>query len=406
MAETPELERLRARVAELEAARGATSASSAGTPRPQRRTVRWSMASAILLTLACVLAPLSVASVWASTVLSDTDRYVAAVAPLAADPAVKDALAGTVTTTVVSAIGVEEFTRGAPEAIAGPINSRLQSYTRDQVDALFASPRFPELWAEVNRVGHRQVVALLEGDPDGTLSAQEGAITVNVGPIVGVLRRVLVDRGFGWARAIPVVDRSFVLAESDVITRGQDFYRLLNKLGAWLPVAAMALLAAGVVLARDRRKAIVGVGLGVAASMLALGIGLTLLRGSFVGGTAADVVSPHVAGAYFDALTRVVWTWLRALGVLGLVVALGCWVAGPSVPARRARGALRELVSRARGQAPSAGGRARLGSLVSSRAEPVKTLRWAGDPRHLVLSQNVSFSCAQRSKPPGLKGSR
>lgn len=312
------------------------------------------VSAAIVLALACVLAALSVASVWASTMVSDTDRYVAAVAPLAEDPEVRAALADTVTTAVTSNLGVEEGARSALEAITGqpdippglasaipdlaaPVDRAIEDATRARVETLLASPRFPVLWTEANRATHQQVVAMLEGTPGGVVSAQDAAITLNLAPIVAAVQADLVDRGFGLARAIPVVDRSFVLAESPVIARGQAFYRLLTSLGVWLPVVTLALLAAGVGLARDRRRACVGAGLGVAASMLALGIALMLLRGWYLASAPADVVNPDVAAAFFDALVGFLWTWLRVLGVLGLLVAVGGWLVGPSFAARRIR---------------------------------------------------------------------
>ncbi|WP_194896383.1 hypothetical protein [Catenulispora pinisilvae] len=51
-----------------------------------------SIASALLLALAALLAPLAVASVWMADEIGDTDRYVATVAPLATDPAVQNAV--------------------------------------------------------------------------------------------------------------------------------------------------------------------------------------------------------------------------------------------------------------------------------------------------------------------------
>ena len=48
--------------------------------------------STLLIVVACVLAPLSVVSVWARGEVTDTSRYVQTVAPLASDPAVQQAV--------------------------------------------------------------------------------------------------------------------------------------------------------------------------------------------------------------------------------------------------------------------------------------------------------------------------
>ena len=282
MDETKEVERLRARVAELEAEMAKTE--EVAPPSPEKRgrgSVWWAVSSAVLITLACVLAPLSVASVWASSELSDTEQYVETVAPLADDPAVQDALAAEITTTIFENLDVEDLTSEAlatiaaqPDvpprvaaalpALATPIANGVQSFTRDQVDSLLASPQFAQLWAQVNRVAHEQVVKLLEGNQGGAVSAQDGTITLNLAPIIEEVKTRLVAQGFDLANNIPAVDKSFVLAESDAITDAQGFYSLLNTLGVWLPIVALALFAVGVALARDRRRALLKGGLGLA----------------------------------------------------------------------------------------------------------------------------------------------
>lgn len=373
MDETKEVERLRARVAELEAQM--TKTEGAAPPSPEKRgrgSVWWAVSSAVLITLACVLAPLSVASVWASSELSDTEQYVETVAPLADDPAVQDALAAEITTTIFENLDVEDLTSEALAAIAAqpdvpprvaaalpalatPIANGVQSFTRDQVDSLLASPQFAELWAQVNRVAHEQVVKLLEGNQGAAVSAQDGTITLNLAPIIEEVKTRLVAQGFDLANNIPAVDKSFVLAESDAITDAQGFYSLLNTLGVWLPIVALALFAVGVALARDRRRALLKGGLGLAAAMVVLGVALTLVRMWYVETTPAGILTAEAAGSVFDTLVRFLRTGLRAVAVLGLVVALAAFLTGPSTAAVKTRATLERGIGSAREGAESAG---------------------------------------------------
>lgn len=373
MDETKEVERLRARVAELEAQMAKTE--EAAPPSPEKRgrgSVWWAVSSAVLITLACVLAPLSVASVWASSELSDTEQYVETVAPLADDPAVQDALAAEITTTIFENLDVEDLTSEAlatiaaqPDvpprvaaalpALATPIANGVQSFTRDQVDSLLASPQFAQLWAQVNRVAHEQVVKLLEGNQGGAVSAQDGTITLNLAPIIEEVKTRLVAQGFDLANNIPAVDKSFVLAESDAITDAQGFYSLLNTLGVWLPIVALALFAVGVALARDRRRALLKGGLGLAAAMVVLGVALTLVRMWYVETTPAGILTAEAAGSVFDTLVRFLRTGLRAVAVLGLVVALAAFLTGPSTAAVKTRATLERGIGTAREGAESAG---------------------------------------------------
>lgn len=328
----------------------------------------------VALLLACVLAPLSVLSVWASTYVSDTDQYVATVAPLADDPEVQQAVAAEVTTAVLAAVDVEGVTvdlldtlasqdqvpprvATALPALVGPITSGVEGFAQTQVERVLASDEFATLWAEVNRVAHTQVARLLEGDPDGAVTAQDDTVTLNLAPIIERVKQELLDRGFTLADNIPVVDRSFVLVESDQVTQAQTGYRALLALGVWLPVVALALFAIGVVAARDRRRALLRGALGVVAAMLLLGVVLALLRTWYVETTPAGILTAEGAGNVFDALAAPLRTGLRATAVLGLVVALGAFVSGPSAAAGSLRVRAARGVASLQGSSDAAGWR-------------------------------------------------
>lgn len=357
-----EVERLRARVAELESQARATA--DGDPPGPHRAPWR-AVASSVLLVLACVLAPLSVVSVWTATQLSDTDQYVETVAPLAADPAVQRAVADDVTAELVKALDVDQVTADTLEVLASqqnmpprlaavlpglavPLSNGIESFTRDQVEALLATPQFAALWEQVNRVAHKQVVRLLEGDTSGVVTAQGDTVTLNLSPIVARVQERLVDRGFTLAENIPPVDRSFVLVQSDAITSAQSYYRLLTTLGAWLPLITLALFVGGILLAHDSRRALVRGALGVTAAMLLLGVALALARSWYVSTTPADILTEQAAGNVFDTLVRFLRTSLRAVAVLGLVLALGAILAGPSTAAARTRATLQGGIGSAR----------------------------------------------------------
>ncbi len=382
MSDEDELRRLRARVRELEGSQGAGAASVRG------RSPWRSVTSAVLIVLACVLAPLSVTATWASTQISDTDAYVRTVAPLADDPAIQNAVADDVTDAVLSAVDVRTLSTdlldtlaqqpnvpprlaAALPALAVPITRGVEGFARDQVDSFVASDQFARLWEEVNRVSHDQVVKLLEGNGGGTVSAQGDTVTLNLGPIVAEVKQRLLDRGFSLADNIPAVNRSFVLAQSDAVTNAQSTYRLLNALGLWLPLVALALFVGGVLLAQDRRKATERGALGVAGAMIVLGVGLALARTYYVDAVPTDVLSPAAAGSSFDTLVRFLRTGLRAAAVLALIVALVAFLAGPSSWASRIRTGLQGGVTSMRGSAEQAGfepGRAGVWAWAHKRA--------------------------------------
>ena len=369
MTEAEELTRLRARVAELEAERAATTDHP---PHRNRGRAAGALASVILITLACILAPLSVTSVWASSVLSDTDRYVETVAPVADDPGVQAAIVDEVTAAIMERLdtsglitealdGLAQIENLPPRvadalpALATPIAQGIEGFVRDQTAALVASDEFAKVWAEANRVAHDQVVSLLGGETSGLVTAQGDTITLNLKPVIAEVKTRLVDQGFNLAANIPEVDRSFTLVESEGISKSQRAFDVLETLGAWLPFIALALFIAGVFLASDRRRALLRGAVGVIIAMVALGAALTAVRVLYVETTPAGILTAESAGNVFDSLVRFLRTGLRAVATLGILVAAAAFLTGRSAAAVRTRSAFTSGIGSARSGAESAG---------------------------------------------------
>lgn len=368
---------LRARISELESQ--LQQAERTAGARPQGRGARshpaaWAVVSGILIILACLMAPLSVVAVWANTQVMDTDQYVRTVAPLAHDSGVQAAVAAEVTSAVLEAVDAEEFATelldsvaerpnmppriaAALPSLAGPINGAVEDFVGAEVDRIVASDRFATLWSEGNRVAHDQVVRLLAGDRYGVVTAQDDAVTLNLGPIVAEVKQGLVGQGFGLASTIPEVDRSFVLVQSSAVATTQDAYRWLSVAGPWVPVVALLLFALGVLAAGDRRRAVLRGALGVVAAMLLAGIGLAVFSATYVASTPAGVLDPVVAGNVFDTLVHFLRVGIRAVAVLALIVAAVAYLSGPSAAARGSRSILEDTIARLRGDAEAAGWR-------------------------------------------------
>jgi hypothetical protein len=310
--------------------------------------------------------------VWASTQLSDADAYVKTVAPLADDPGVQSQVADAVTVAILEQLNLKEVTDelltslagqdDVPPRIAalmpglsGPLVSGVEGFTRTQVEKVLASDEFAALWAEVNRAAHTQLVALLEGDQGGAVTAQGDTVTLNLGPIIERVKTALVAQGFTLAEKIPTVEKSFVLVQSDSVTKVQGLYRLLNTLGAWLPILTLAILAGGVAVATDRRRALMRGALGLVVAMLVLGVGLAIARTLYTQSTPADVLTADTAGNVFDTLVHYLRSGLRAVAVLGLLVALAAFLTGPSSASVATRAKLSKGIGSLRGGAESAG---------------------------------------------------
>lgn len=369
--DSAELQRLRDQVSTLEGRLAMSVPVDHAVDAPARRA-RWrSVTATALITLGCLLAPLAVVAVWASDQVSDTGRYVETVAPLADDPAVQTAVTDDITDQVFTYVDVQGITSQALEALgerglspavtaqlqalSGPLESGVRSFVHDRVAGFVASDRFATAWEQANAAAHAQLVNLLEGEDTGALSTANGAVALDIGPFVAQVKQQLVDQGFTIASRIPPVETAFVLVQSDQIGKAQNGYKLLNRLGDWLPVISLVLIGLGVYVAKGHRRALVGAGLGVAAGMLVLGVVLAVVRPLYLDAVPDDALPPDAAAAVFDTLVRFLRQALRAVLVCFLVIAAAAFLTGGSPTALRTRAGLTKGIGRLRGSADSAG---------------------------------------------------
>ena len=288
-------------------------------------------------------------SVWARGEITDTDRYVDTVAPLADDPAVQQAVATNMTNRVFEYIDVQGLTSQAfaalaqqgalppalaaqLQALAVPLSNGVRSFAEDQVLNLVQSDVFADAWEEANRAAHEQIVAALTGE-SSAVTIENDAVTVNLAPFLAEVKERLVARGFGLAERIPAVNAEFVVFRSSDLTTVQNGYRLVDALGMWLPFICVALAALGIFVARNHRLAFLGAGLGLAAAMVVTGIALALARRAYLDGVPPDVLPAEAATAIFDTLVRFLRDSLRAAFLIGLLTALVAFLSGPSVTA-------------------------------------------------------------------------
>jgi hypothetical protein len=345
----------------------AEAAELRGRPRQARRHrfSWWTPVAALLIVAGCVLAPVSVLAVWTANQVSDTSRYVANVAPLIKDPAIQNALTDKLTGEIVTRIDVKGLTdqaaaeltaKGLPkiggllQGVSGSLASGVAGFVHGSIHKIVTGPRMADAWVQVNRVASQQLVAVLSasGGKNGAVGVSNGQVTLDIAPLEAVAKKDLVARGLAIAGKIPIVHATIALFPSKNLVKAQKAYRLINDLKIVLPVVTLALLGLGVAAARGHRRALIGAGLGFAASMLALGAGLTIARAIYLGSVPASA-SADAAAAAFDILVRFIKTALRTLLVVGLIVAIGAFFTGPSAAAVRTRSAFTSGLGRIRG---------------------------------------------------------
>ncbi|MEI5524754.1 hypothetical protein WB401_14760 [Streptomyces brasiliscabiei] len=308
--------------------------------------------SAVLTVLACLLAPPGALAAWATYEIADRARYEAVMAPLAADPAVREALANAV------AAGILREVRVGPR-LRGPV----RDFTHDAARSFTRTEAFRTAWHTANRAAHDAVLTAVReegaygggagrggagGGGSGVGGAGGGgaggggagggevrAVTLDLAPIGERVKRQLVRDHVPFAHRIPIAHTEVEVLSAAKLVQLRKGYRVLEIAAFWLPVGALALAAGGILVATQRRRAVCATGLGAALGGALLGVAVALGRHLTLADLPPDV-SPEAAGAVYDALTATLRTVTWSLLLLGTTVAAAAWLTGRLARLRRA----------------------------------------------------------------------
>lgn len=288
-----------------------------------------SFVAALLVVLAGLCVAAAVPVVWAHTMLTDTDRFVEATAPLAEDPEVQDAVVLLVTARAKEQLGTDELAARLPPALrrlganAGQALDRLIEQT---VRRYVTSPQFADLWPELVRSAHEAMATTLEVD-----GADAGAVTVDLTPVVREVQAQLTAAG------VPLVDQVEVQSVRVPVTQASSLEPLrpyvgwLDPASVLLPVAGAFLLLLGLALSRNRSRSLALAALSCAAGVGLGFLGLRTAKPYAVDQLAPALLPPATRAAAYQAATADLRTWLlftlagagATLALVVLVAALG-----------------------------------------------------------------------------------
>jgi hypothetical protein len=263
------------------------------------------VAATVLVILGCVLAGPALAAYALDRQITDQDRYLAAVGPLAEDPVVRQAIAG---------------------RISGALNERLPASARRVVDSavtkIVDSDAFRSAWISINRAAHPRVIAMLRDEP-GSLRIEDDTVLLDIGEVAAEVKARLVADGVPLADRLPEITASVPLFSRPAVRRAIPAFGTMQALRIALPVTVTALLAAALIAARRRDRTLILAGTGIVVAMLLVVLYQWIARRQLV----ARSKSPDLAGAYYDALAGSLSTlrWVvlgagAASGVAGVVL--------------------------------------------------------------------------------------
>jgi hypothetical protein len=194
--------------------------------------------SAALIALSCLLVPFGALAAWVTYGLADTGRYVTTMAPLAADPDVRNAVADTVGDGIMQEID--------HETDQGPLPTGARPFVQDAVHSFTRTDAFRTAWDAGNRAVHDAVSSALRDKGDR-------AVTVDLAPVTAQVKRRLTDDNVPLAHRIPVEHTEVLILPARDLDRLRKGYDVLEVAGFWLPVTAAVLAVTGITVAACRR---------------------------------------------------------------------------------------------------------------------------------------------------------
>jgi hypothetical protein len=311
------------------------------TPRSGPRAARTRRITAwVLVVLASLLIPISVISVWAIRTVTNTDQYVATLAPLARNPVIVNHLAEKATDELFSTHIVQDKVTAAlgekAKPIITPIVAEIHAYVYGLALKVFESPKFGQLWDTLNRHTHDAVIDVLTGKQTPLTEKLEkgGGILVNVTPAINNLIDQANAKGVTLFNPLkPILTKGNGLGVTVVsksqVSKFTGFFNAIVTLKWVIPVVALVLGILGIVIAVEHRKTLLRMAIGVALVTLLLLAGLSLGRITFVN-QAGHTFNRQVAGTVWDTMLRFLMTDLRWMLLAAVLFALGAWLAGPA----------------------------------------------------------------------------
>jgi hypothetical protein len=295
-------------------------------------------AAIALIVSACVLVPPAVLAGWVHRVVYDRGEYVATMSPLADEPAIQRAVARRASAELSRLIDLDQYLGALPPEVRrfGPLlESALDTLIDDVTLDFLRSEEFREVWRDLNRAAHPQLKLLLSGEGEAPgLRAEGDRVVLDLEPLVRELAGRVEARSIrGLVGDLRDVDAKVVIVQGGYLDTTQAFVRLFDRLAYVLPLVILACFGGAIALSRNRRHALLG-----AAAALALTAGVLLAtiggaRRLYLRFLSDTGVSASAAGEVYDVLVEFLRSTFTVVFLVGVVVALGAWIAG-RVPRR------------------------------------------------------------------------
>ena len=335
------------------------------------------MLSGVLVVLTVVGLVVSTAAFWARGVVFEEEEWIDTIRDLPRQEEVAIALADYLTGQLFIAVDFEARLEDAlPDevsVIVPVLTSATRGFIADEVSGFIQSDGFETLWVTANREAHRLLIALLDEQPIlPGLERSDDEITLDLLPAINALLDLLEGAAGGIVGsdvALPDIDDSqsteatiqalgerlgvdlpddfgqIVIYQGDKLPQPRDTIVLIERIRVAAVLATILLGALAILVAPNRRRAMIGLLVGSA-----VGFGLLLLGPGALRDAVGDLISDEqnqdaaraAVNVVFDSYISL-YRWMLATALFS---AATIYLSGGGRVARRVRRAVRTRVDR------------------------------------------------------------
>jgi Short C-terminal domain len=305
--------------------------------RGRRRLVR------ALIVLGSLLAFLSVFAIWTERQALDTDEWVNTSGRLIQNETIREALGTYLVDQLYENVDVEkavgERLPDDTKDLAGPISSGLRQVAPQGANQVLQSSAAQDLWKSANRTTHEQLLEVLE-EKEGTLSTEEGEVSLNVGSLVTNLADQ-VGIGTDITSQLPSDAGQITILRSDQLKTAQDIVVAIKGLALVLSLLTFLCFGLAIYLSRESRwVTVLYCGVGLIAAGFAVIVFREVAGGIVIGQLVEEESVKPAAEAAWSIGTSLMTSIATTVIIIGVLFGIAGWLASPTASARSTRRAI------------------------------------------------------------------
>jgi hypothetical protein len=326
----------------------ATAADSAAAPPAKGHSRAKGIAVVVLLVLAPIVFFVGALATWVDRTALDNATWADVTEQIVHDPAVSVPLCDALAQRLQARADFQgRLSTSLPpnlQPLAAPAAGALNELVQRTATRVVESPRGVELMVKASRLAQAQSIAIIDGTTP--LADVDGGVTLSLSDLLAQLSQQL---GLpGAVSDLPVADKQIVIVPEENLSTIRNAVRWLRALSTWTIFVGLALFAAAVWLAGDRRRAVFWSAMSLIGVALLLVIAKIAVGGILPGEVAATESGEQAATAIWNIVGEGLIDITKTMAAVGVAGVAGAWLVGSSPRAARARGFVGPLIQDAR----------------------------------------------------------